>query len=60
MDDQKKDEILTAIGCGKCVSHKLPSYMQEKEIQKKITSYMQNEKRTEYNKKSVAEQVLFP
>ena len=47
MDNQQKNEILTAIGYGKCVSHKLPSYMQDKED------------KTEYNQKSVAEQVLF-
>ena len=56
MDNQKKDEILTAIGYGKCVSHKLPSYMQL-EISHKKTQ-MQNKKESEY-KKSVAEQTLF-
>ena len=69
MDDQQKDEILTEIGCGKCVSHKQPSYMQKEKSQKKIPSYMQleishkktqmqNKKESEY-KKSVAEQTLF-
>ncbi len=45
MENKQKDEILMEIGIGKCVSHKLPSYMQSKKV---VVS-----------KPSVAEQVLF-
>ncbi|MCK4927876.1 MAG: hypothetical protein KAS11_05370 [Candidatus Aenigmarchaeota archaeon] len=45
MDNRQKDEILMEIAIGKCVSHKLPSYMQNK--------------KESASKPSVAEQVLF-
>ncbi len=45
MENRQKDEILMEIAIGKCVSHKLPSYMQNK--------------KDTVSKMTVAEQVLF-